>query len=93
MKSIFKGGKKVSRKYHFYIHIHNVSPWPAHFKSLFIAWSRGTSKKGVTKAVAAVPGEPGRSLETAFHVPCTVVQVLAHTQALGLVFWCKTLSS
>ncbi len=74
---IFGGGKKVTRKYHFYIHIHSVAPWLAHFRSLYVAWSRGSSKKGVTKAVAAAPGEPGRALETAFHVPCTIVQARA----------------
>ncbi len=74
---IFGGGKKVTRKYHFYIHIHSVAPWPAQFRSLYVAWSRGSSKKGVTKAVAAAPGEPGRALETAFHVPCTIVQARA----------------
>ena len=67
---IFGGGKKVTRKYHFYIHIH----------SLYVAWSRGSSKKGVTKAVAAAPDEPGRALETAFHVPCTIVQARAARQ-------------
>ncbi|KAK9830927.1 hypothetical protein WJX81_006480 [Elliptochloris bilobata] len=71
---LFGGTKKRELKYHFYVHIQSVAPWPAHFKSIFIAWSRGSSKKGVTKAVAAVPGESGRTLETAFHVPCTIFQ-------------------
>ena len=73
-------GKGKSAKYDYYLLLHNLSPFPANYKSIYISWQRGSGKRGQTKAVGPTSTGPGRSwatyqFEDALHVDCTLNQV------------------
>ena len=71
---------KSREKLDFYFLIHNLSPFPSKYRSLYIAWQRGASKEGRTKTVASASDATERAwatfqFEEAFHVDCALSQV------------------
>lgn len=77
---------KSKEKHDFYLLVHQLAPFPAHIKSLYIAWQRGSTKEGRTRSVAPVPEGPGRSwatfqFEESFHVDCALSQVFFESQS------------
>lgn len=78
---LFSKHKGKASSFHFYIHIHALSPFPASYGALAVEWHRGSSKKGSTKAVRPTR-QPGTAWgtynwEETQHVPCTLYTVRA----------------
>ena len=86
---IFGKSKGRPAKFDFYVQIHSLSPWPAQYAYLAIAWSRGTTHKGQTKVTGPTSGPAGGaaavfSFNEGFHLPCTLYEVSAAQGQLGI---------